>query len=250
MSVASLLPIIIVASVLVFAPLSAWLADRRDRSVGIWLVLGALAGPVAAAIVAVAPPGRCVACGAQVSGWPQRCSSCGADLTPRAHAGAPRRPSAQTRPSAQRGAPAAASPATPTESPRQDAGRKLAPTRSTRPVIHRQPEPVSESAGETVMLATAVFVTGSRDCQPGLHYVLAIRGPSFVALGPLEQDPNLVAVERRLIDLSVTAYGEGLLISDHGPSLGWSLGFQHLAGGTPASVEQALIDAGSIAGVQ
>jgi len=254
MNIGGVLPIVIVASVLVFAPLSAWLADRRDRSVGVWLVLGALAGPLAAAIVAVAPPGRCAACGTGVSGWPERCASCGANLTPGAGpstatappagAGPPARP----RPS-KRATPVAGPPTVPSDLSRPAVGRAgtARPSRSASP---RRPPAVSESAGETVMLATAVYVTGSRDCQPGLHYLLALRGPWFVVLGPLEQDPNLVAVERRLVELSVTAYGAGLLISDHGPSLGWSLGFQNLAGGTPASVEQTMIDAGSIPGVQ
>ena len=105
---------------------------------------------------------------------------------------------------------------------------------------------VVDDAGATTMLATAMFVTGS-DLQPGLHYLIATRGRSLVVLGPVESDPHLVALQRPLRRLRVTAFSGDLLINDVRP--GWSLGFANLHGGTPEQVERALLDGGSAPGV-
>ena len=42
--------------------------------------------------------------------------------------------------------------------------------------------------GDHVMLATAMFVTGS-DLHPGMNYLIAIRSRSLVIFGPIETDP-------------------------------------------------------------
>ncbi len=71
--------ILVAASAIVFGPLSGWVAGTRGRQPVVWLVLGALIGPVALAIVWLAPPGRCPTCDEPVEGWdPGPCPRCGA----------------------------------------------------------------------------------------------------------------------------------------------------------------------------
>lgn len=230
--------LVAVASAVVFAPLCAWLASRRERSLGTWLVLGAIAGPVAAAVLALAPPGRCPSCGATVSGWPDACPECAMGFGPDA-----------TQPVA---APAAVGVADgvaslPTTDAHLTAAARPTARRGTR--RERSSTAVSDGGAETVMLATALFLSGSRDCEAGMHYLIAVRGPKLVVLGPLETSPHDVASERRLDTLMVTAFGQRLLISEAARAQGWSLGFQDLSGGTPESVERALLERGVASGV-
>ena len=64
----------------VSAPLNAWLASRRSRSPAIWFVFGALIGPIALALLAFAPPGRCPSCDASIPGWSVSCPQCDTHL--------------------------------------------------------------------------------------------------------------------------------------------------------------------------
>jgi len=59
------------------APLSGWLAFRRDRPAIAWFMFGALSGPLAIGVLLLAPPGRCPRCDAAVVGWPTECATCG-----------------------------------------------------------------------------------------------------------------------------------------------------------------------------
>ena len=70
----------LVISAIIFAPFASYLAGRRARSAVVWFVLGGLIGPVAIALLLLAPPGRCPDCGTRVQGWPRRCASCGLAL--------------------------------------------------------------------------------------------------------------------------------------------------------------------------
>jgi len=75
----NLLVLVVLAAGL-FAPLTAWFAARRSRRPVIWFVFGALIGPLALVLLALAPPGRCPSCGAPVDGWPTSCRHCGRPL--------------------------------------------------------------------------------------------------------------------------------------------------------------------------
>ncbi|HEY3523051.1 MAG TPA: hypothetical protein VGK63_05070, partial [Candidatus Limnocylindrales bacterium] len=55
---------VLVGSALVFGPVAAWLARARHRPTAQWLLYGIVLGPVAVAILLVAPPGRCPRCSA------------------------------------------------------------------------------------------------------------------------------------------------------------------------------------------
>lgn len=70
--------ILTIAAVLaVSAPLTGWMAFRRDRPPVAWFVFGALSGPLALIVLLVAPPGSCPRCDAVVEGWPSSCANCG-----------------------------------------------------------------------------------------------------------------------------------------------------------------------------
>jgi hypothetical protein len=76
-----LLPVL-AAFALVFGPLASWLALRRQRQPIVWLAFGALLGPLAVALLILAPPGACPQCGERVTGWPSTCLECGEGLVP------------------------------------------------------------------------------------------------------------------------------------------------------------------------
>ena len=65
---------------LVFGALAWVLARRYDRAASLWAVFGVLLGPLAIAILRVAPPGRCPECGARVHGWESICLVCDSPL--------------------------------------------------------------------------------------------------------------------------------------------------------------------------
>ena len=71
-------PIVIVAALwaVVFGAVATSLAARRLRSRPVWAVFGVVLGPIALAILHVAPPGRCPACGAVAIGWEPACLRC------------------------------------------------------------------------------------------------------------------------------------------------------------------------------
>ena len=70
--------IVIVAALwaLVFGAVATSLAARRLRSRPVWAVFGVVLGPIALAILHIAPPGRCPACGAVAIGWEPACLRC------------------------------------------------------------------------------------------------------------------------------------------------------------------------------
>ncbi len=262
---------------LLFVPLTAWLALRRDRSPFMWGAIALVTGPVATVVLAFAPPGACPSCKTPVAGWPAACTTCGSALdddaveiarpagtTPAtgqapvdaaaivaehraaaiAAAGPPPMATSSVGPVAGALAIEAAAPVAPV-APVPAAVAAAPAARSSRS-RKAKATTVVDDAGATTMLATAMFVTGS-DLQPGLHYLIATRGRSLVVLGPVESDPHLVALQRPLRRLRVTAFSGDLLINDVRP--GWSLGFANLHGGTPEQVERALLDGGSAPGV-
>lgn len=78
-------PLVLIAALwaLVFGALAWVLARRYDRAASLWAVFGVLLGPLAIAILQVAPPGRCPSCGARVHGWESTCLVCDRPLAGR-----------------------------------------------------------------------------------------------------------------------------------------------------------------------
>jgi hypothetical protein len=270
------LPFLLTA--IAFGPITAIVARSRDRQPLIWFFLGVLIGPIALALVVFAPPGRCESCGWQVEGWPSHCAVCAARLpTPFSGQERPSQPvvppvtpfptptvvpdvmpsivrpfpvpddevavgvggvATRARPSRSRSRSGAADDADVSVAGRVGAAR---PAAGQARGAHK--------AKEVAILATAVFLTGSSACRPGMHYALAIRGDSLLVLGPLEVDPDVIAVERPLASIAVTAYEDQLLVNDRRVGiLTWSLAFRHLSGQSAATVERALLHAGSAQG--
>lgn len=102
---------------------------------------------------------------------------------------------------------------------------------------------------EKAILATALFLTGSSSCQPGMHYALAILAGSLLVIGPLEHTRDAVVLDRRLGSITVTADGDRLLIQRRAPGVRmWSLAFSQFSGQSAEWVERTLVDAGSAHG--
>jgi hypothetical protein len=78
-------PLVLIAALwaVVFGALAWVLARRYDRAASLWAVFGVLLGPLAIAILRVAPPGRCPGCGARVQGWESTCLVCDRPLASR-----------------------------------------------------------------------------------------------------------------------------------------------------------------------
>lgn len=276
------LPLLLTA--LAFAPITAFVARSRDRGPLIWFALGALLGPIALVLVVFAPPGRCESCGWQVAGWPSHCAVCGAPLrtpssrlerSPAAAApvvvGAPLTPAVpDTLLSIVRPFPPStdndmAKPATVVTRARPSRAKATAsvsvderPTAAGRVGATRPIDPVAARAvsrndvdrsDDNVILATALFLTGSSSCRPGMHYALAIRAGSLLVIGPLERSRDAVVVERPLGSIEVTAHEDRLLIKSRPAGIRiWSIAFGQLSGQSAESVERALVSAGSTQG--
>jgi hypothetical protein len=269
------LPFVLTA--IAFGPITAFVARSRDRQPLIWFFLGILIGPIALALVVFAPPGRCESCGWQVEGWPSHCAACAARLpTPLSGQDGPTEPVVppvtqfptptvvpDVMPSIVRPFPVAddevaegvggvATRARPSRARTRSGGDDGDVSVAGRVGAARPAGAQARGAHKTkevAILATAVFLTGSSACRPGMHYALAIRGDSLLVLGPLEVDPDVIAVERPLASIAVTAYEDQLLVNDRRVGiLTWSLAFRHLSGQSAATVERALLHAGSAQG--
>lgn len=81
---AALIDILIIAVVPVWVVAFALAAERlaieRRRSRPAWWLFGAILGPIALALLWVAPPGTCPRCDAPIVGWPRACAKCGEPL--------------------------------------------------------------------------------------------------------------------------------------------------------------------------
>jgi hypothetical protein len=249
----------VVISAIVFAPLCSWLALRNERSAGLWFVFGVLIGPLAAALLIAAPPGRCPACGTRSRGWPRACEGCGLEFAPA------RRPSVAADPEPHRAATAAATERGPSVVSRpamgaRDAGagestrasraatRRAATAAATLPaegvteppgrrsatVLGRRPEALASAtaaatrrSGPTLaILGSGVFMGGTEPLQIGSRYFLARVGSEMHALGPMHISPSAVAARIHLGDTQATVVADRLLITgrsgDRGPSLAFS----------------------------
>jgi hypothetical protein len=260
---------VFVVSAAVFGPLSGWLAGRRDRHPVVWLLLGALLGPIAILLLSASPPGRCPMCDTPVRGWASICAVCGAPLS--ITAGAGRYPDERRR-SIASVAPVAGPESRPYTSP-------VASPRTTPlltilapggveggPVLSTAPEPIrlpversatarirrpgfaSATKGDgpdqsavAEVLATGVYFGGTAGLAVGGRYVIVRQGPQFRLLGPVDLDPTRVALERPLARLVAVAVGERLVITEGDSSrVSLAIGMGALAGMSGPELELAL----------
>jgi len=197
------LPLLLVASV--FAPLTAWFAAQRSRHPGIWFVFGALLGPVAMGLIAIAPPGRCPACAEPVHGWVTTCAHCGRPLV------GPWEPDMSEAVIAPFDAPVAAV-----------EGTQL-----------RTAE----------VLSTGIYLSGNAGLEIGACYALARLptqdGDRFRVFGPVDTGQITVRHERLLTDLEITVVNERVIISGRHDRSSPTFVFQTIGGMSGEDLERA-----------
>ncbi|HEY6057213.1 MAG TPA: hypothetical protein VIV06_04235 [Candidatus Limnocylindrales bacterium] len=254
------------------------IARRRARNPLVWLVYGALLGPIAAALLLAAPPGRCPVCGFAVQGWQWVCIWCVSDLRtaragPRGEAAwqpgiiAGQQPAGPAAPAGARTAIAAtAATASPTAAPgpaSEPGATRSSPrlTSAADPAAGKGAPFASKARGsseaqadahasvgvgptahaEAVMLASGIYVGGSESLLPGCRYGLMRAGRQLRIVGPLDVSPTVVRTEHDLSDLSVSAVGARVVISDLASSRSrFIVAFQAIAGSAPEELERRL----------
>lgn len=216
------LPLLFVASV--FAPLSAWFAARRSRHPGIWFVFGALLGPVAMGLIAIAPPGRCPSCAEPVHGWVTTCAHCGRPL------GGPWGPDMSDAVMAPADAPVVAvegarrrrakAPVAAVEGTRRRSAK--APVTAVEGTRHRSPDAPDAAVDGTQrrpaeVVSTGIYLSGNAGLEIGACYALARLpapdGDRFRVFGPVDTGQITVRHERLLTDLEITVLNERVIIS-------------------------------------
>jgi hypothetical protein len=94
---------------------------------------------------------------------------------------------------------------------------------------------------EPTLLASGVYVGGSEALLPGCRYAVVRHGGALRIIGPLDSSPGAVRVEHQLEAISVTSFGERVVISDIGPPRKpFVAAFNALAGLTPEELERSL----------
>jgi hypothetical protein len=236
----SLLLVVLVAWVIVFAPLASWLARQRARPWVVWGLFGAVLGPAAAALLVMAPPGRCPVCGSRIVGWPQVCQTCGRDLRSQpieiARENAARRASLISAPIDSIGGPSldpvttaslrSREPALPPARPATALG--LRPPAVSAP-FSLSPPPLAalplEAEGGPGILGSGVFVGGSESLQVGSRYLFARVGDDLHALGPVHVSPATIAARVPLGGVEPSFVEDRLLLAPAGPGRGPELAF-------------------------
>lgn len=254
------------AAALGFGPATSWLAARRQRNPAIWLLFGALIGPLALLLVYLAPPARCPACGEATAGFGRVCTTCGADLrspgsTPpaaRDDAIAPARVTmpipvmdAPTLPAPRLGSvtPVAVGPGSDAQHPLPDrlaaiGARRPGPVSADSGVMSRAAASVSGRLGLT-MIAIGVFVRGSETLAPGSRYLVARTVDRLIIVGPLEPAHDHLELDLPLAGLEADYIADRLVISGTQDGRGqrrFILAFQGVVSLAARAVDDALLE--------
>ena len=255
------IPIVLVLLAGVGAPLAGWYATRCARNPAVWFALGALTGPIALALLAVAPPGRCPNCDFAVEGWAAACDQCGASLRfgsvgeiPAARDDAVREAlTPDFRPIAERASSAAAVAPTPIGSARtaRRDSRSSWPERTmvspmalgTRPsftassyVAATMPDDVT--AGE--VLSTGVYISGNAGLEIGATYAIARDGDQLRVFGPVDAGQLTVRHQGPVLDFDVTAMDDRVIIAGREGRSSVAIVFRTIGGMRAADLELAL----------
>jgi hypothetical protein len=243
---------------LAFGPLAAWLAARRERNPAVWLLFGAILGPVALVLLQAAPPGRCWNCSELSAGFGRTCTICGVDL----------RTSQSTLPAE----PAVAVPDAWTEPPVlrsvPDPSREV--TLAARIAAQDRHEPaaapldrrsalgarrpgsspargVAEAEGgqtEVTMLAIGVLVRSSERMLPGSRYLIARTHDRLHIIGPIEASDQHVELDMPLAGIEANFVADRLVITGKADDGRRSilLAFQSVAGMAGTPVDEAIME--------
>jgi hypothetical protein len=118
-------------------------------------------------------------------------------------------------------------------------------------VLNPPPASVNASAhpdreAREIVLASAIYVTGSRGLQAGSRYGIALIGSDLGILGPVDVNPSAIVVLRPLRGLEATGVqGQLIITADEGFRGRFAMVFMALAGGTPERVAQIIANAAS-----
>jgi hypothetical protein len=265
----------VVVSAIVFAPMCSWLALRNERSAALWFVFGVLLGPIAAALLIIAPPGRCPACGTRSTGWPRQCVGCGLEYAPRpaappetdparaataAAAAVERGPSLAARAEAARqavdsngrtGETRTATRRSAASGSRSTAVTADLPGRRSATVLGRRPSALASSGsaaspaprrsgGTVAILGSGIFMGGTDALQIGSRYFLARVGSEMQALGPMHISPSAVAARIHLGDTQATVVADRLLITGRTGNKGPTLAFSSVSAEPGIDLAEAL----------
>jgi hypothetical protein len=100
--------------------------------------------------------------------------------------------------------------------------------------------------GRQIVLASAIYVTGTRGLQAGSRYGIALVGTNLAIMGPVDIDPSAIVVLRALRGLDATgAQGQLIVTADDGFRGKFAMVFMALAGGTPERVAGIITTAAS-----
>jgi len=231
---------------------------------------------VALLILNMAPPGRCWSCASPTDGWSAICAWCGEDVrnppevaiaepapipTPAAltviEGSAPPRPPATERTRKGTAATAEAANAASNRSSVEAAdpvhqlkarlGPASAPTIASAGPAPDAANPPVEAPRELV-LASAIYLTGSRGLQAGSRYGIALMGPNLAILGPVDIDPSAVALTHHLRGLDATGIQGQLIITAADPSHDrFALVFMAVAGGSCEGIADVIAAAAAAA---
>jgi hypothetical protein len=255
------IPIVLVLLAGVGAPLAGWYATRCARNPAVWFALGALTGPIALALLAIAPPGRCPNCDFAIEGWATACDQCGASLRfgsvgeiPAAReAIVPEAPTPDFRPIVERASSAATVAPTPIGSARtaRRDSRTSWPARTmvspmalgTRPsftassyVAATTPDDVT--AGE--VLSTGVYISGNAGLEIGATYAIARDGDQLRVFGPVDAGQLTVRHQGPVLDFDVTAMDDRVIIAGREGRSSVAIVFRTIGGMRAADLELAL----------
>lgn len=106
--------------------------------------------------------------------------------------------------------------------------------------------PVRRASAEPhdVVLASAIYVTGTRGLQAGSRYGIALFGYDLRILGPVDTDPTAVAILHSLRGVDATGLqGRLIITAGDGRRDRLALVFMAVAGGSPEGVADAIVQA-------
>jgi hypothetical protein len=252
-------PVILVLIAGIGAPLAGWYATRRYRNPGTWFVLGALTGPVALALLALAPPGRCPECDARVDGWAAICDRCDEPLPARMVFGS-RMPDASPPSPApvpiMAGATSTARPLampTPIDRARSSARREPANGWPDRPMASPMSlgvrptftpsNYVAATTGDQPsgdVLSTGVYLSGNAGLEVGACYAIARDGDRVRVFGPVDAGQLTIRHDGPIDDFDVTAMDDRVIISGRAGRSGAAFVFRTIGGMRAADLELAL----------
>lgn len=261
------LPLGLVLIAGVFAPLAGWFASTRSRHPVVWFVLGACIGPLAVALLALAPPGRCPACETPVRGWPSACYRCGLSFggvaglfDDRATTGGPTDagprwggPGPDNEATTSAHVPLAPALVPPRSSITGLGGIRAEPRLAATPGLGASPgrdgaPAVPAASPVEQVLSTGLYLSGNVGLEIGATYAIARVGSRLRIFGPVDTGQLTVRLEGELDEFEVTALDDRVVISGRPGHSSVAIILRAIGGMRASELEHALGAAGAGSG--